>query len=93
MDEPGQVYFVHLEAVASVGVFGGSAFASADPFIFVEPTDSSADLYSIRLSDGVANGVAAPQGVPEPSSWAMLLLGFAGIALAGGRGGRVPRAS
>lgn len=58
MDEPGQVYSVHLEAVASVGIFGGSAFASADPHIFVEPTDPNADLYSIRLSDGVANGVA-----------------------------------
>jgi hypothetical protein len=93
MDEPGQVYFVHLEAVASVGIFGGSAFASADPFIFVEPTDPNADLYSIRLSDGIANGVAPPPGVPEPSTWAMLLLGFAGIAFAGCRGARDTRAS
>jgi PEP-CTERM motif len=89
MDEPGQVYFVHLEAVASVGVFGGSAFASADPHIFVESTDPNADLYSIRLSDGVANGVAPPPGgVPEPSTWAMLILGFAGIGLAGYRRAR-----
>jgi PEP-CTERM motif len=94
MDEPGQVSFIHLEVVASVGIFGGSAFASADPFIFVESTDPNADLYTIRLSDGVANGVApTPGGVPEPSTWAMLLLGFAGIGLAGYRRAREPRAS
>jgi PEP-CTERM motif len=94
MDEPGQVYFVHLEAVASVGVFGGSAFASADPYIFVESTDPNADLYTIRLSDGVANGVApSPGSVPEPSTWAMLLLGFAGIGLAGYRRARESRGS
>jgi hypothetical protein len=92
MDEPGQVYFVHLEAVASVGVFGGSAFASADPYIFVEPADPNADLYSIRLSDGVVNGVAPPPGgVPEPSTWAMMLIGFGGLGFAGYRQARQPR--
>ena len=48
MDEPGQVYSIHLEAVASVGVFGGSAFASADPYIFVEPADIDAADYSVQ---------------------------------------------
>ncbi len=91
MDEPGQVYSVHLEAVASVGIFGGSAFASADPFFFVEPTNPNADLYSIRVSDGIAN--AAPStGVPEPATWAMLLLGFVGLGVAARRTGkRQPR--
>jgi hypothetical protein len=92
MDEPGQVYSVHLEAVASVGIFGGSAFASADPHIFVEPTDPNADLYSIRVSDGIANAVAPSPGVPEPSTWAMLLLGFAGLGVAARRAGQHRRA-
>jgi PEP-CTERM motif len=87
MDEPDQVYSAHLEVVASVGIFGGSAFASADPRIFVEPTDPNADLYSIRVSDGIANAVAPPTGVPEPSTWAMLLLGLAGLGTAA-RGNR-----
>jgi hypothetical protein len=85
MDEPGQVFFVHLETVASVGILGGSAFASADPFIFVESTDPNADLYTIRVSDGIANAAAPSTGVPEPSIWAMLLLGFAGLSLAARR--------
>jgi hypothetical protein len=93
MDEPGQVYSVHLETVASVGVFGGSAFASADPYIFVESTDPNADLYSIRVSDGIANAVPSSTAVPEPSTWAMLLLGFAGIGLAGYRRARDLRAA
>jgi hypothetical protein len=88
MDEPGQVYSIHLEAVASVGIFGGSAFASADPFIFVEPTDPNAGLSSVRVSDGIANAVAPSSGVPEPSTWTMLLLGFAGLGLGARRVGK-----
>jgi hypothetical protein len=91
MDEPGQVYSVHLEAVASVGIFGGSAFASADPFIFVEPTDIDASEYSIRVSDGVANAVAPSSSVPELSTWAMLLLGFAGLGITARRAGKRQR--
>jgi PEP-CTERM motif len=34
-------------------------------------------LYTITLSDGFGNGIAG--GVPEPSTWAMMLLGFGGV--------------
>ena len=36
------------------------------------------------LSEVVTNGIVTP-GVPEPSTWAMLIVGFASIALAGHR--------
>jgi hypothetical protein len=69
-------FFIGAENTFS---FGGSAFASADPFFFVDPTFADAKDYSIVLSDGIGNGIAS--GVPEPSTWAMMILGFAGISV------------
>ena len=40
----------------------------------------------VKGLDYVANGVTV--GIPEPSTWAMLLFGFAGLAFAGYRGSR-----
>jgi hypothetical protein len=65
---------------------GGQAFASVDPAIFVDPNFIDASLYSIELSPGVGNGVpGTTPAVPEPATWVMLLLGFAGIAFGGCR--------
>jgi PEP-CTERM motif len=73
---------------------GGQAFASVDPAIFVDPNFIDASLYSIELSPGVGNGVpGTTAAVPEPATWAMLLLGFAGIGFAGYRRARELRAS
>jgi hypothetical protein len=38
--------------------------------------------FTVNVS-GAASGMPAVSGVPEPSTWAMMLLGFAGLALAG----------
>ena len=35
--------------------------------------------------DNVTIGSATPGGVPEPSTWAMIMLGFAGLGAAGYR--------
>ena len=51
----------------------GSADASADPWIYIDPTFASGSQYRIAGSDGVANGVSA---VPEPSTFALLALGL-----------------
>jgi hypothetical protein len=62
---------VLLRAIAGTGPdsFGNSlsAFAFADPFIFVDPGVAGASQYSIVLSPGVANGL--PTSVPEPAEW------------------------
>jgi hypothetical protein len=39
-----------------------------------------ANAYSLEFSPGVGN--SAISGVPEPSTWAMMLLGFAGLGFA-----------
>jgi len=71
---------IHLEIEAG-GARGGAAdfnggTASADPRIFVDPSFAGASDYSVVLSPGIGNGVRA---VPEPATWAMLLLGVTGI--------------
>jgi hypothetical protein len=75
--DPNVVYDVQLSALISIlpiGQFdGGSASAFIDPHIFSDNPN-----YSLMLSDNVGNTVAA---VPEPSRWAMMLLGFVVIGL------------
>ena len=81
METPGVVYSIGLEVEASEnGFFGGAAFASADPFIGIDPILTlDPELYSIRLSDGVANGLPSAAFLPEPAGWAMLLAGFGAL--------------
>jgi hypothetical protein len=62
------------------GPIDSSAAASVDPLIFVDPSFADADLYSIVLSEGVANALPGASAVPEPSTWAMMVLGLAGFA-------------
>ena len=68
----------------SVGAASGSGFA--DPYFFIPITDPNASDYTILTSDGIGNS-PVPE-VPEPSTWAMMLLGLAGIAFGGYRTSR-----
>jgi PEP-CTERM motif len=61
---------------------GGSAYI--DPTFTIDPAYAS--NYSLTFSAGIAGGV------PEPSTWAMLLLGFAGIGFMAYRRSRTARA-
>ena len=54
----------HLEADAWV-----------DPYFFLTANEI-ADGYTLAFSPGIINSVG---GVPEPSTWAMLAAGFAGL--------------
>jgi hypothetical protein len=53
-----------------------------DPFLTIAPGTPNAGDYSIVYGPGIQSSV------PEPSTWAMMLLGFAGLGLAGYRNGR-----
>ena len=66
-------------AIIEVQQGSGSAHSFIDPFFSIDPNFANADQYSILTSPGIEN---VPTGVPEPSTWAMLLLGSAGLGLA-----------
>jgi hypothetical protein len=71
----GEVGELNLQVSAGSGpsLDSGFASASADPFIYVDPTFPAANQYSILVSPGVGNGIAAAS-VPEPGSAALLAL-------------------
>lgn len=61
---------------------GGTAFASADPYVFVDPNDPNALISTVLVSDGVGNGPAPPAGAPGPIAGAGLpgmLVAVAGL--------------
>jgi hypothetical protein len=57
-----------------------AASAFIDPMFSIDPSFANAGLYSIVTSDGIGNGggTSAP-GVPEPSAWALMLVGFGAL--------------
>jgi hypothetical protein len=70
------------QIVENTGV-GGQGEADADPRLSLSPASLAAGDF-ITLSPNIAGGV------PEPSSWAMMLVGFGGLgaAIRGARGKR-----
>lgn len=74
---PGYIFRVDMQVSAGAAYSGGNlttAGASIDP-VFLLPAG-----YSIELSQGVGNSAT-----PEPSTWAMMLIGFAGLGFVGYR--------
>ena len=71
----GEVGELDLQVSAGSGpsLNSGFASASADPFIYVDPSFSAASQYSILVSPGVGNGIEAAS-VPEPGSAGLLAL-------------------
>jgi hypothetical protein len=71
---------IELDLNGDTGAFGGDFSASIDPMITIDP--SSVDQgYSLELSPNVTQESVAPSA-PEPSTWAMLLAGFASLGFA-----------
>ena len=60
--------------------FAGTASASGDPFIFIDPSVSG---YSIELSDGVANGLLS--STPLPAALPLFATGLGAMGLLGWR--------
>jgi choice-of-anchor A domain-containing protein len=74
----------------------------AGDYNVVNPSDIDGFLYANTFNGGVSNGAelhyygfdgALPSAVPEPSTWAMMLAGFAGLGFAGFRRARASAAA
>jgi hypothetical protein len=65
-----------LQIYAQAGSGAATGYAFIDPFLFFDPSFQLANQYTIQVTPGVGN---ANPAVPEPSTWAMMILGFAGL--------------
>jgi PEP-CTERM motif-containing protein len=59
----------------------GGYYGGIDPMIQIAPTFPEASEFTLVFSPAVS-------GVPEPATWGMMLLGFAGLGFAGWRASR-----
>jgi hypothetical protein len=75
-------YLVEMNATALVHPSGsatGTATTFLDPFLSLDPSLVALG-YSIITSDGIGNDLTVNAAVPEPSTWAMMIIGFVGVA-------------
>jgi hypothetical protein len=70
----------------NAGLGSGQYSATLDPKIIVYPSFPDASTYSIVFSPNV--GGSAGSAVPEPSTWAMMIVGFVGLGFIGWQRGR-----
>ena len=71
----------------------GNISASVDPIFEINPAFLAAHPgYSLEFSAGIASPPVSST-IPEPSTWAMLIVGFAGLGFGGWRRGRARAAA
>jgi PEP-CTERM motif len=58
------------------GVQVDQSSAFIDPIITLNGTGLDLSRYTLQLSSGVGNGAPVIGGVPEPTSWALMIAGF-----------------
>jgi hypothetical protein len=70
---------LHVVAqTAGLGVTTDSQWGFVDPFISFDPAFGDGSGFQLLLSNNLGN-LPIASAVPEPSTWAMMILGFAGV--------------
>ena len=92
MVAPGGTFDFPSGGVTSFDVTG------IDPSLMLDPSDTTAFVTGLTfIAEGSFTGTQTPitsgSAIPERSTWVMMLLGFAGLGLAGCRRGAVERRS
>jgi hypothetical protein len=77
----GATEMIQIIMNGGTGPFGGGYSASIDPTITID-SNSVAEGYTLELSSNVTQGGSVGATAPEPSTWAMLLVGFAALGFA-----------
>jgi len=77
--DSGNTLTLQIQASTGDSLIAQSASASADPFIFIDPSFPAAALYSIVVSDGVGN---ADFATPEPGTLSLYLAATALFGIA-----------
>jgi len=81
--DAGNTLSLQVQASTGDSASAESASASADPFLFVDPSFPGASLYDIEVSPGVGN-----VAVPEPASATLVVLGILVCARSRGHAAR-----
>ena len=68
--------------------FGGSVCSTPNSYFYYYSGHPSAYVHEIVGNELFNEVLGLPSPVPEPSTWAMILLGFLGLGFAGYRRGR-----
>ena len=77
-------FHLYVSGQGQIACVGCSAHGTAyvDPFIQIDPNFAQADEFALVISAGIGNFPPNSGVAPEPSTWAMLLIGFVGLGFA-----------
>jgi phospholipase/lecithinase/hemolysin len=89
VSDPAHFGFANVTSPCISGNFGSPGTECADPNQFLfwdqEHPTAAAHASTADLAFDVLSGTTDPALIPEPSTWAMMLIGFAGLSLASWR--------